>query len=91
MDKILKSSPESWNSYFKLLKKIDQLVKNNLMYKNYLKIYPSPELQIEWLSPKKKVLWQAYCRTFSSLVLPEKHLFITVDFAFFFYLHTWPW
>lgn len=56
MDKVLKSSPESWNSYFKLLKKIDQLVKNNLMYKNYLKIYPSPELQIEWLSPKKKVL-----------------------------------
>ena len=56
MDKVLKSSPESWNSYFKLLKKIDQLVKNNLMYKNYLKIYPSPELQVEWLSPKKKVL-----------------------------------
>lgn len=56
MDKVLKSSPEAWNSYFKLLKKIDQLVKNNLMYKNYLKIYPSPELQIEWLSPKKKVL-----------------------------------
>ncbi|MBC76412.1 MAG: hypothetical protein CME64_10395 [Halobacteriovoraceae bacterium] len=56
MDKVLKSKPEVWNSYFQVLKKIDQLVKNNLMYKNYLKIYPSPELQIQWLSPKKKVL-----------------------------------
>lgn len=56
MDKLLKSKPEIWSYYLKLLRKIDQLVKSNLMFGGYTKIYPSPELQIEWLSPKKKVL-----------------------------------
>ncbi len=56
MDKVLKSKPEIWSAYLKLLKKIDQLVKNNLLFSEYTKVYPSPEMQIEWLSPKKKVL-----------------------------------
>lgn len=56
MDKVLKSKPEIWSVYLRLLGKIDQLVKNNLLYGDYTKIYPSPELQLEWLSPKKKVL-----------------------------------
>lgn len=56
MDKVLKSRPHIWSSYLKVLRKIDQLVKNNLLYGDYSKIYPSPEMQIEWLSPKKKVL-----------------------------------
>lgn len=56
MDKVLKSKPEIWSVYLRLLKKIDQLVKTNLLYSDYTKIYPSPEMQVEWLSPKKKVL-----------------------------------
>lgn len=53
---ILKSDLKLWNTYFNLLKKIDDLVKSNLLYSNYVKIYPSPELQINWLKPKKNVL-----------------------------------
>ena len=56
MDRLLKSYPELWSVYFRLLGKIDSLVKNNLMYKNYTKIYPSPEMQIQWLKPKEEVL-----------------------------------
>lgn len=56
MDKVLKSKPEIWSYYLKALRKIDQLVKSNLLFSGYNKIYPSPEMQIEWLSPKKKVL-----------------------------------
>ena len=56
MDSILKTNQALWNVYLKMLKKIDVLVKENLLYKDYNKIYPSPELQIKWLSPKKKLL-----------------------------------
>jgi hypothetical protein len=56
MDSILKSDQALWDVYLKMLKKIDVLVKENLLYKDYNKIYPSPELQIKWLSPKKKLL-----------------------------------
>ncbi len=56
MDSYLKADPALWGAYFNLLKKIDRLVKSDLLYKEYLKIYPSPELQMEWLSPKKKVI-----------------------------------
>jgi hypothetical protein len=56
MDRILKSVPALWSAYVKLLNKIDRLVKVNLMYKGYNNIYPSPELQIKWLTPKKKVI-----------------------------------
>jgi hypothetical protein len=52
MGTILKSDLSEWSIYFKLLEKIDQLVKSNSLYKNYLKIYPSPELQMGWLRPK---------------------------------------
>jgi hypothetical protein len=56
MDAYLKSSPELWNIYFRLLGKIDRFIKSNVQYKNYLKLYPSPEMQIKWLSPPEKVL-----------------------------------
>lgn len=54
MNKILKSNPKWWNSYFLMIGKIDNLVKTNILYQKYLKIYPSPELQLSWLKPKKK-------------------------------------
>jgi hypothetical protein len=54
MDVLLKSDPKLWNSYMQMLQKIDRLVKLNLLYKEYTKIYPSPEMQIKWLSPPKK-------------------------------------
>ncbi|MFT6631341.1 MAG: hypothetical protein ACJAS4_001290 [Bacteriovoracaceae bacterium] len=56
VDQILKSDPALWSAYFKLYKKLDRFIKTDLLYKNYLKIYPSPELQLQWLSPKKKVI-----------------------------------
>lgn len=54
MDLILRPHPELWSSYIKLLNKIDELVKSDKLYANYNKIYPSPELQIKWLTPKTK-------------------------------------
>ena len=56
MDSILRSNPGLWQNYFKLLMKINRTVKSDVLYKDYLKIYPSPDLQIQWLSPKKPVL-----------------------------------
>ena len=56
MDSYLKADPGLWGAYYNLLKKIDRLVKSDLLYKEYLKIFPSPELQMGWLSPKKKVI-----------------------------------
>ena len=53
---ILKSDLKLWNTYLSMLKKIDDLVKTNLLYSNYVKIFPSPELQINWLKPKRSVL-----------------------------------
>jgi hypothetical protein len=52
MERVLKNNMKLWNSYFSLLRKIDKLVKNNVFYDSYNKIYPSPELQINWLTPK---------------------------------------
>lgn len=52
MDRFLKSDLKMWNTYLTLLEKIDQLAKTNLLYKKYGQIYPSPELQINWLRPK---------------------------------------
>lgn len=54
IDGLLKSDQKLWNTYYLLLKKIDDLVKSNIMYQKHLKIYPSPEMQINWLSPPKK-------------------------------------
>ncbi len=56
MDSFLKSNPELWNSYFHLLGKIDRMVKTNHQYKDYVRLYPSPEMQVKWLSPPEKVL-----------------------------------
>ncbi|MDA9793272.1 hypothetical protein N9B72_01680 [Bacteriovoracaceae bacterium] len=54
MDSILKSHPSIWNAYLKLLRKTDDLVKSNVLFKSYLRIYPSPEMQIKWIVPGKK-------------------------------------
>lgn len=56
MDSILRSNKDLWQTYFRVLKKINQTVKTDVLYKDYLKIYPSPDLQIKWLSPKKPIL-----------------------------------
>ncbi len=52
MDALLKSDLKMWNTYLTLLEKIDQLTKTNALYKKYSQIYPSPELQLNWLKPK---------------------------------------
>jgi len=44
-----------WNTYLSLLSKIDELTKNNVLYKKYSQIYPSPELQLNWLKPKSTI------------------------------------
>ncbi len=54
MDQLLRSDLKLWNAYVGLLKKIDELVKSNLLYRKYVEIYPSPELQLGWLIPKKE-------------------------------------
>jgi hypothetical protein len=56
MDAYLKSNPDLWNTYFRLLQKIDRFLKSNTQYKDYVRLYPSPEMQIKWLSPEEKVL-----------------------------------
>jgi hypothetical protein len=52
MDSLLKSDLKLWNTYISLLEKIDNLSKTNTLYKKYSQIYPSPELQLNWLKPK---------------------------------------
>ncbi len=54
MNQMLRSSSKLWNSYYLMIGKIDNLVKTNILYQKYLKIYPSPELQLSWLRPEKK-------------------------------------
>lgn len=56
VDQLLKSEPPLWGAYFKLYTKIDRFIKTDILYKNYLKIYPSPEMRLKWLSPKKEVI-----------------------------------
>ncbi len=51
---LLKSSDKDWNMYFNLLKKIDVLVKNNMDFKDYLRLYPSPEMQLRWMINDRK-------------------------------------
>lgn len=55
MDGLLKPHPELWNAYVRLLGKIDRLVKGNPAFADYVKLYPSPEMQIRWLAPEEKV------------------------------------
>ena len=54
MDSMLKANAKWWNTYYNVIGKIDRLVKSNVQYKKYLRIYPSPELQLSWLKPKEK-------------------------------------
>ena len=56
MNEVLTSDQPLWGAYYKLLNKIDRLIKTDLLFKDYLKIYPSPELQLQWLKPKKDIL-----------------------------------
>lgn len=56
MDAFLKSNPPLWNAYFRLLGKLQSFLKVNVQYKEYLKLYPSPEMQLKWISPEEKVL-----------------------------------
>jgi hypothetical protein len=56
MDAFLKSNPELWNSYFRLLGKLDRFLKVNVQYKDYIRLFPSPEMQLKWISPEQKIL-----------------------------------
>ena len=56
MSRYLKDDLKLWNSYYQMIVKIDDLIKTNVLYKEYLKIYPSPEIQMNWLRPKTKKL-----------------------------------
>jgi len=52
IDVLLKSDLKIWNTYLTMLQKIDDLVKSNSLYKKYNQLYPSPEMQMNWLKPK---------------------------------------
>lgn len=52
MDKRFKGDQELWGIYYRMILKIDRLTKENTLYHNYTRIYPSPELQLNWLRPK---------------------------------------
>lgn len=54
MDQQLKADLKIWNTYYTLLSKIDQLAKSNLLYKKYAELFPSPEMQMNWLKPQSK-------------------------------------
>jgi hypothetical protein len=54
MDKQLKSDLNLWSLYGVMLRKIDGLVKGNLLFKSYSQIYPSPEMQLRWLGGEVK-------------------------------------
>lgn len=56
LNRLFKANMKLWTVYYNMLKKIDDLVKTNLLYSGYTKIFPSPELQLNWLKPKKEVL-----------------------------------
>ncbi|HAZ12052.1 MAG: hypothetical protein A2X86_06630 [Bdellovibrionales bacterium GWA2_49_15] len=52
MGNLLRSETTLWTTYVELLKKLDGIVKTDNKFKEYSKIYPSPELQINWLGIK---------------------------------------
>ena len=54
MDSLLQGKDKERNIYLNVIKKIDELVKTNKQYKYYLKIYPSPELQLGWLGVARR-------------------------------------
>ncbi len=51
---VLLNNKKLWQNYYTLIQKIDELAKGNLLFRNYAKIYPSPELQMNWIDPSKK-------------------------------------
>jgi hypothetical protein len=55
MDQILKNDLQLWNVYYGMIAKIDTMVKSNTLYTKYNQIYPSTELQLNWLRPKKTI------------------------------------
>lgn len=54
MSRILSGNLRLFKAYDGLLVKIDKLAKENVLFKFYPKIYPSPEMQIQWFRPKAK-------------------------------------
>lgn len=56
MDSFLKAKPELWNVYYRLLGKINNFLKTNVQYKDYIRLYPSPEMQLKWIGPEEKTL-----------------------------------
>lgn len=52
MDMILKGHPEYRVSYITMLKKVEKLIKlnPNFLHTNYNSLYPTPELQVNWLN-----------------------------------------
>ncbi len=52
MGNLLRSETTLWTTYIDLLKKLDGIVKTDNKFKDYGKIYPSPELQMNWLGVK---------------------------------------
>ncbi|MBF0365371.1 MAG: hypothetical protein HQK50_07355 [Oligoflexia bacterium] len=50
----IRTNPNLWKSYNNLLFKIDTLIKSNPTFKEYTKIYPSPEIQLQWLKASEK-------------------------------------
>jgi len=56
IDVMLKSDLKIWNTYLTMLQKIDDLIKSNTLYKRYNQLYPSPEMQMNWLKPKTPTL-----------------------------------
>ena len=56
MDNFLKPRQKLWKGYLRLLQKIRKIVKEDDLYKDYVRFYPSPDLQIQWILPKKPVL-----------------------------------
>lgn len=54
MDQQLKSDLKIWNTYYTLLTKVDQIAKSNVLYKRYAELFPSPEMQMNWLKPQSK-------------------------------------
>lgn len=53
MEEVLKGNSKYWLTYVNLLKRIDGLIKSNPQFSKYNEIYPSPEMQLSWISVKK--------------------------------------
>ena len=53
VDNALGAKPDYKNAYRSMIEKKDKLVKSNLSFRRYPQIYPSPELQMNWLVSKR--------------------------------------